>query len=31
MPLTMNEPAGKLTPSAVNVVSAIFIGTFFSR
>ena len=26
---TMNEPAGKSTPSAVNDFSAIFIGMFF--
>ena len=27
----MNEPAGKLTPSAVNADSATFIGTFLRR
>ena len=28
-PVTMNEPAGKSTPSAENAFSAIFIATFF--
>ena len=31
VPLMMNEPAGNVTPSAVNDCSAIFIGVFFNR
>ena len=30
-PVMMNEPAGNVTPSAVNDFSATRIGTFFSR